>query len=456
MFWWFLTDHWTLTTGHFSLWVIVAKGFHPFPFRTRKLSPPAPMVLHARVCGRVGRCPIKTKAPAPPCESTGVFYFFLCNENSSGYIIDVETVAMKPNPNSWHASCIYTEPSMHQLAPYIGKLKSTIAKSLVCSYTDVGDTIFDPFSGCGTVPLEAALAGRNVIAADCSAYAVLLTRAKLDAPVSLESALHRLETYSDALPKAISGRVGIPLWVRRFFHPRTLQEIIAFRNIFTENQEYFLLACLLGILHHQRPGFLSYPASHLVPYLRNRKYPRHLYPDMYRYRAVAPRLAAKIRRSYRRFTARPSGICARCVQTDVRAVSVQGGSVDAVITSPPYMNALDYYRDNRLRLWFLGVPDTSVADGTMSPRRFVDLMRSGLMIMRRSLKLGGVCALVVGEVGRSGVVVDTPALVANVIGQVGGFRLVERFQDAIPDIRRARRQCRATKRESILVYRRVF
>ena len=28
-------------------WVIVARGSHPFPSRTRKLSPSAPMVLHA-------------------------------------------------------------------------------------------------------------------------------------------------------------------------------------------------------------------------------------------------------------------------------------------------------------------------------------------------------------------------------------------------------------------------
>jgi hypothetical protein len=36
--------------------VVIGAGFHPFPFRTRKLSLPPPMVLHAQVCGRVGRC----------------------------------------------------------------------------------------------------------------------------------------------------------------------------------------------------------------------------------------------------------------------------------------------------------------------------------------------------------------------------------------------------------------
>jgi hypothetical protein len=39
-----------------NLSVILPRGFHPFPSRTRKLSPAGPIVLHAKVCGRVGRC----------------------------------------------------------------------------------------------------------------------------------------------------------------------------------------------------------------------------------------------------------------------------------------------------------------------------------------------------------------------------------------------------------------
>ena len=45
-----------------KLSVILPRGFHPFPSRTRKLSPAGPMVLHAKVCGRVGRCRHKIKA----------------------------------------------------------------------------------------------------------------------------------------------------------------------------------------------------------------------------------------------------------------------------------------------------------------------------------------------------------------------------------------------------------
>ena len=38
--------------------VAMPEGPHPFPSRTRKLSPPGPMVLQGRLCGRVGSCQI--------------------------------------------------------------------------------------------------------------------------------------------------------------------------------------------------------------------------------------------------------------------------------------------------------------------------------------------------------------------------------------------------------------
>ena len=41
----------------------LAEGLHPFPSRTRKLSPPAPMVLRWQRRGRVGRRRIKIKKP---------------------------------------------------------------------------------------------------------------------------------------------------------------------------------------------------------------------------------------------------------------------------------------------------------------------------------------------------------------------------------------------------------
>jgi hypothetical protein len=49
-----------------DFWVIIARGTHPFPSRTRKLSLSAPMVLRARVRGRVGHRPNMTEGLGYP------------------------------------------------------------------------------------------------------------------------------------------------------------------------------------------------------------------------------------------------------------------------------------------------------------------------------------------------------------------------------------------------------
>ena len=85
------------------------------------------------------------------------------------------------------------------------------------------------------------------------------------------------------------------------FTPIRYVEIVCAFRILRETQDYFTLSCLLGILQHVPPGFLSYPASHLVPYLRTSKYPPEKHQAMYRY-PTPPHHAcwlAKIKRAYK-------------------------------------------------------------------------------------------------------------------------------------------------------------
>ena len=64
--------------------VAIAAGSHPFPFRTRKLSPPAPMVLGWRRPGRVGRrriSPIRRpRRPLPGPSGISVLREFVGSE----------------------------------------------------------------------------------------------------------------------------------------------------------------------------------------------------------------------------------------------------------------------------------------------------------------------------------------------------------------------------------------
>ena len=78
----------------------------------------------------------------------------------------------------WDGSAQFSECAWHQLSPYIGKMKSSMARSLVNQFTRKGDIVYDPFSGAGTVALEAWIAERNVIASDLSPYAFVLSKGR--------------------------------------------------------------------------------------------------------------------------------------------------------------------------------------------------------------------------------------------------------------------------------------
>src|SRR4029453_7101268 len=113
-----------------------------------------------------------------------------------------------PAPPHWAEPCTHQECSLHQLLPYIGKLKSSIAQDLILRYSKPGGLVADMFCGSGTVPLEAARLGRRVFASDASIYAVTLTQGKLQAPLTSETALAELEDLLqcvDALPMPTLG-----------------------------------------------------------------------------------------------------------------------------------------------------------------------------------------------------------------------------------------------------------
>jgi len=359
-------------------------------------------------------------------------------------------------PRRWQAGCTNVESTLHQLSPYIGKIKSSIAGDLVSQYSCTDGLIVDPFCGAGTIPLEAAIRGRRVFASDISPYARVLCKAKLKPPSSLNAALKFAdEVFHESLGIDEPDLRTVPTWVRNFFHPDTLMEILRFSNIARRPGNEFLLACLLGILHHQRPGFLSYPSSHLVPYLRDKKYPRVEFPEMYSYRELKPRLYAKIHRTYKRFV-KPGELGTLFHQSSIERVKLPN-TFDSLITSPPYMNALDYGRDNRLRLWLIDPDGTQKVDNGVTQKRdkFVAAIKSLAEKVERGLKSKGYCVVIVGEALRRSFKAHPSELLAAILRDHAPSLVLENvITDDIPDVRRTRRDYRAVKTEHILVFRR--
>jgi hypothetical protein len=367
------------------------------------------------------------------------------------------------SPELWSGSFLARESSLHQLAPYVGKMKSGMARVLLSAYSSPGDWVLDPFCGSGVVTLESLLLGRRAAANDLNTYAHVVTLGKATAAPTLSAALARAERLAHYAEKhaASVDLSTVPEWVAEFFHPRTLPEVVAAFEYCRLQGDCFLAACLCGILHHVRPGFLSYPASHMTPYLRAAKYPRNEFRNMYEYRDLRSRIIAKVRRMYRRTMLHVpwSESDYEVHRENAMSLNFDDESMDLVLSSPPYFGALDYARDNRLRLWFLGVHDWKELDSqlTASEKVYVPQMRACLREMHRVLKAGRYCILVLGDVDRNGRSRRTAELVADLASQSthGGFCVERLLVDEIPDDRRSRRRTRTTRVEKVLVMRKL-
>jgi DNA modification methylase len=142
-------------------------------------------------------------------------------------------------------------------------------------------------------------------------------------------------------------------------------------------------------------------------------------------------------------------------QTNSMKLPIGDQTVDAIISSPPYFGALDYARDNRLRLWFLGCEDWKELDValTANSKVYLPQMSECLKEMNRVLKSDCYCCLVLGDVERDSETHHTAEILADLAASVTQNQLVVDmiYDDRIPDERRSRRRTRTTQFERILV-----
>ena len=235
---------------------------------------------------------------------------------------------------------------LHRIAPYVGRIKPSFAHFLIKYASEKGDMILDPFCGIGTIPTEAALMERKSIGVDLNPYAFVIAKAKTDNKRNLSDMLDYLNGIK-IKTKKISLK-NIPQWVREYYNNKTLKEILFLIEKLKTDKEYFILGCLVGISQGHRPGHLSKPCAWTLPFK-----PRE--DDKGEYREVIPRLIEKLKRTYRsNFDIMEK---MTVYQVDTRQLPIEAGSVDHVISSPPYYDTLDYVNSHRLRLAIIGYYD---------------------------------------------------------------------------------------------------
>jgi RMKL-like, methyltransferase domain len=295
--------------------------------------------------------------------------------------------------------------ALHSLCSYQGKMKPSLAAHLVETFTTPGAKMVDPFSGVGTIPFEAALHAVESWAFDISPPAVHITKAKIEGAASdeCETLLTALEKHlkserpSEADKKGADAiRFNGPLL--GYFEKTTFNEVLLARRYFLDHSpstpsESLVFACLLHILHGNRPYALSRRSHPITPFAPT---------GPAEYRALIPRLRDKVERSLACLMPPTFRRGHSLFQDATEWWPAEVKEIDAVITSPPFFDSTRFYMGNWMRLWFSG---WEAADFQQRPMAFVDQRQKQsfevyhpiLRQCRERLKTGGVVVFHLGE-----------------------------------------------------------
>lgn len=314
---------------------------------------------------------------------------------------------------------------LHRIAPYVGRIKPAFAHFLIEYTTKQGDTVLDPFGGIGTIPVEAMLMGRESISNDLNPYALYIAKAKSEKKKELGKLVEYINSIEiDTSKVDISS---IPQWVKEYYNEETLKEILFLKKRLEDDKQFFLLGNLIGISQGHRPGHLSKPCAWTLPYK-----PRPNDPG--EYREVKPRLIDKIRRTYKD-DFKPKATM-KVIHGDARKLKVKDDSVDAIISSPPYFDTLDYINSSRLRLAICGYYDEEEKKkirNTLIQQYDTYLKDMELCIseFKRVLKKKGKCIIIVGDVFKKKQTINTAEELKPIFEKYG-FKCHAIIPDGIP------------------------
>jgi len=292
--------------------------------------------------------------------------------------------------------------ALHEVS-YRACFKPQLPRFFIDRLTREGDAVCDPFMGRGTTPLQAALQGRRPVGCDVNPLSLLLTRPRLSPP-TLTAVEARLRT----IPWSAGEIERDDL--RAFYHPDTLRRLCALRRHLLERappgedadpvDDWIRMVAINRLTGHS-PGFFS---VYTLPPNQAVSVKSQLEINRRREQTPPPRdvaaLISKKSRALLEDGAPPAhGEAALSVGDAWNMSFLADASVTLVVTSPPFLDVVDYAGDNWLRCWFAGIDPATVRISThRDEAEWMAMTRAVFVELARVVAPGGHVAFEVGEV----------------------------------------------------------
>ncbi len=261
-----------------------------------------------------------------------------------------------------------TTYATHGLHTYPAKFIPHVVRYFLKKYTSSGDLVLDPFGGSGTVAVEASLTGRNSITLDINPISKLLVNCKTRIVTSPEKLKPLLLNEIDRM-FAYEGRNFNPVWkkVTYWIDPLFLPFLKKIFGYITYECEANELKDILFLVALNISRMLATTDDRIPKLYRSPKAIRRIeYLKKSDWKAICKQLAVETGQKYIDAIVQynqlsPSGKHSVFAPQDILDWKFEG-SIDAIITSPPYMQAQEYIRSFKIDLCWLNYSDEQMRE----------------------------------------------------------------------------------------------
>ena len=255
------------------------------------------------------------------------------------------------------------EAPVHRWVPWIAGYSKHFVEDALARFTDSPSVVLDPFAGVGTTLVEADLAGHEAVGFEINPYAAFAAQAKLKAhlvdPDYLRSTVDRFMVFMEkGVRRRTKPRTIPPALFRTrtaFYSPKVEQKVLLAWDFIADREpritDIYRLAFAATMVNYSN---YSYEPSLGRKATVGR-------PDVDDYN-VAEAMMSKVLqmaddsawyRDTRDPRRRKDGRILKRSFFDGYS-NLEAGSVDLLVTSPPYLNNYHYNRNTRPQMYWLG------------------------------------------------------------------------------------------------------
>jgi len=301
----------------------------------------------------------------------------------------------------WDFKNSTTQYLTHTFHSYPARFIPQIPLTFIKLFTEEEETVLDPMCGCGTTLVEAFLNNRNSVGNDFNPLAILISKVKTTLIDESEfryfnKKLTIMKRYLDLDYRRVDERISnLPnRKISKIFNRAIISKLEAIRETLLETKEEghndlfdlgrVALSSTIWSLVENGGGI---DVDDL--FLRKVKSMQNELKKLSRIIKNIPEV--------------------KVIRGDARKLEVETNSIDLIVTSPPYVNALDYSRVHMYNMLWLGMDfDLFKKHEIGAHSHFInnrfrllseylgDMLRS-MIEMNRVLKKGKLCVIVVGN-----------------------------------------------------------